>query len=58
MNGLQIERAWVIECYRCANTAEADGTCTEVEARGQFDDQGWTREGLDQFCPQCNGVKR
>lgn len=43
-----LERVWLIECSRCANTGESwamtgDGAATELVA------QGWS-----EYCPACN----
>ena len=54
MASLDIQRAWVIECYRCSNSDTLDGT--ESEARASAAYWGWikTSDGF-QMCPQCSG---
>ena len=50
---LDLERAWIAGCSRCANEGisyEEDVELAHVELRLE----GWTR-GEWQFCPQCNG---
>ena len=55
MNDLRasIERAWVIDCSRCANSAQEWANTIEGAAV-EFLRAGWTREGHRTFCPQCN----
>ena len=53
---LEVERAWLIECWRCSNDEAAD-MLTDDAARTYFEQQGWakTEDGY-QLCPQCRGV--
>jgi len=52
LHELDLERAWVIECWRCSNTAESfEGTMPD--ARKDFNHRGWAFEGGNQFCPDC-----
>jgi hypothetical protein len=55
LDGLDLERAWVIECWRCSNTAESFES-TISDAKKDFDRHGWTYDDGNQLCPQCNGV--
>ena len=56
MEDLLLERAWLIECSRCANE-ESSFASQMHEARGEFVEMGWTADNDDmQFCPTCNGV--
>lgn len=54
-DALSLERAWVIECSRCANEATSFESQMH-EARADFGEAGWTADEDDfQFCPACSG---
>ena len=56
-DGLSLERAWLVECSRCAN--EASSFAGEMsEAREEFGGMGWAGDATGyQLCPQCGGIK-
>lgn len=54
MDSLDIERTWLIECWRCSNKDTLDGA--EAEARASAEYWGWAKIGDGfQVCPQCSG---
>lgn len=50
---LDIERAWVIECWRCANSDQAF-EAEMHDAKKEFVRRGWTYEDAQQTCPPCS----
>lgn len=52
-DGLSLERAWFVECSRCAN--EATSFAGEMhEARTEFGEMGWAGDETGyQLCPAC-----